>query len=199
MYIKNNNERTHSTKPSEWWGMKGLMFSITIVVMTTINGCFVYQDTTSWKQEFSKSTDYPYLSAGFELSQPQRLLVFPFLFVNYNKKKEVYAPNLEITTTDSANNLIGFRFFIYDSYGNKVLADSIGGLTQLNKILDYKAFTWDFKKEYLVKGLQEKAIGEKMTIDFEITLSYLNGSKQNFYFKQKELIKSRKKRFGSFF
>ncbi len=179
--------------------MKGLMFCITIVIMTTINGCFVYQDTKSWKQEPSKSTDYPHLSAEFELSQPQRHLVLPFLFVNYNKKKEVYAPILKITTTDSANNLIEGRFFIYDSQGNKVLADSIAGSTQLNTILDYKALICDFKKEYLLKGLKEKAIGEKMTIDFDLTLSYPNGSKQNFYFKQKELIKSRKKKFGSFF
>jgi len=169
------------------------------IIMTTISGCFVYQDTTSWKQEPSKSTDYSHLTVSFELGQPQRLLVFPFLFVNYNQKKEIYSPVLKITTTDNANNLIGFKFFIYDSIGRKVLTDSIGVSTQLNKVLDYKALIWDFKKEYIVKGLQEKSIGEKMTIDFEFTLSYPDGSDQYFNFKRKELIKSRKKKFDSFF
>jgi outer membrane lipoprotein-sorting protein len=183
--------------------MKGIV--IGFILLITLNGCFVYENTTSWKQtpssfeEFqSKTLDYTKLRTEVELTQPARMLYFPFLFVIYSKKKEFYTPTLQVSTNDSAIGLSGFKYLIYDINGNKVIADSVHVSTKLNKFLDYNALVSSFGKQYQIVGLKEKKLGERMMIDYELTLSYSEGRKQKFYFKQKELIKTKRKEFGSF-
>ena len=179
--------------------MKLYVFVLSILSLIMLNGCLIYQNTISWEQQPNKTNENSDLKAQFELSQSQRFLTFPFLFINYSKKKELYAPILHLTTIDSAKSLIEFRFVIDDTNGNRVFSDSIDYTIVLNKVLDYKALSFDFKREYSIKGLTEREIGDTMKIDFELTLLYSNGSKEKFYFKQKKLVKTRMKKLSSYF
>lgn len=165
-----------------------------------LNSCFVYQNTTSWKQQFEKTDDILLVNVEFELNQAQRFLCLPFLFVVINKGKEKYSPLLTLQTKiDSAKSLIDFKYILFDLNGNKIFSDIIKDTVELNKILDYMALHFDFNREDLVVGLKEKKAGEIIMVDYEFTLLYSYGSEEKFSFKHQKLIKIQTKKLGSFF
>lgn len=177
--------------------MKRILIGFSILL--TFSGCFIYDNTISWEQQPNKPNSYKDLKVTLELNQSQRTLIFPFLFVIYNKNKDFYSPTLHITTVDkNIIQLIDFKFIIFDSRYNKILSDSINNEIKLNNFIDYNALLFDCNKEYFIEGLNEKSIRDSINVDYEITFMYSNGSKQTFYFNQNKLIKTRYKKFGSF-
>lgn len=169
------------------------------IILFTLNGCFVYENTYSWKLDSNQyNNQNEYLS--FELFRSQRTIPVPFLIVVYSNKKEVYNVAFSFSSNDSIKSIGNFHYILRDVSGNLLLSDTIKDtILPFNESRHQKAFSFNSKKNKIIKGLKEKSVGDSLMLDFEITLFYKEEPlKRKISFKEKKIIKTRTKFFGSF-
>ena len=195
--------------------MRCLLLLISILLLT-LNGCYVYQDTYSWKLA-PKTCIYENGKLDFELSRPDKTLMFPFLITIFNKRKERFSPYFGfISTVDSIKTIANLDYTIYSADGKILVSDSINNIatgfyysiynnnngksffvdTLANTVTFFKS---KMDKNYTIKGLREKSEGDYLMLDIALTIIYDKGYRETISFKEKKITKTRFKDFGSFF